>query len=380
MIITSTLRFVVIVGLLLCAAQLTAAATLQAKVVEVQSGNTLIVSNINRPISVRLKAVIPPEVGQPFNDAAREHLKALVLDKTVTVEYTHLADNYLEARVFLNGVDIGSQMLRDGVAWYDHTLDYELNESDRALYAQCEKAARAEKRGLWQEQSPVAPWEYRRMQATQLARISGSSSLRQTATQRARTGLSSDDLFGTMMGASAMTGAPNVRPISEKGTPDRWTKYESVSGHFSAFVPSNAVEGSSVTPDATTGKPVELHFVAGGSALGFYVAMSAKGPNNSYTDASARDEAIQSIIKGMNQGARNTGTGPIVTIKAEREVRVGSNVGMQYRLSADGFSGTARVFTKQVGNEREVFLLFSLSRPGAESLGNQFVNSFNIVR
>src|SRR6185295_7199487 len=92
------------------------AATLQAKVIEVQSGNTLVVTNINRPVSVRLKAIVPPEVGQPFNDVARDHLKALVLDKTVTVEYTHFADNYLEARVFFNNIDIGSQMLRDGVA------------------------------------------------------------------------------------------------------------------------------------------------------------------------------------------------------------------------------------------------------------------------
>jgi len=69
------------------------AATLQAKVVEVRSGNTIIVSNINRPVSVRLKAIVPPEVGQPFNDVARDHLKALVLEKTVTVEYTHFADN-----------------------------------------------------------------------------------------------------------------------------------------------------------------------------------------------------------------------------------------------------------------------------------------------
>ena len=84
--------------------------------------------------------------------------------------------------------------------------------------------------------------------------------------------------------------------------------------------------------------------------------------------------------RGMNEGSRKTGSGPIVTIKPEHEVRVGSYVGMQYRLNADGFSGTARVFTKQTGNDREIFLLFELSRSGAESLGNQFINSFNIVR
>jgi len=38
------------------------------------------------------------------------------------------------------------------------------------------------------------------------------------------------------------------------------------------------------------------------------------------------------------------------------------------------------VFTKQVGEEREIFLLFALDRPGSESLGNQFTNSFNIIR
>src|SRR6266567_3134938 len=225
---TSTLRITVIAATLLCLAQVATAVTLQAKVTEVRSGNTLIVSNINRPISVRLKAVIPPEVGQPFNDVAREHLRALVLDKTVTIEYSHLADSYLEAKVFLNNVDIGSQMLRDGVAWYDHALDYELTQSDRDLYAQCENAARAEKRGLWQDQSPVAPWEYRRLQAAQLARISGSTSLRQTAKSRTKSGLSSEDLFsGMMSGPMPANGSPNVKPISEKGTPDRWTKYES---------------------------------------------------------------------------------------------------------------------------------------------------------
>jgi len=378
MIRTPILRLFIIAAAVTFSAQVTFAGTLQAKVIEVRSGNTLIVSNVNRSISVQLKAVIPPEVGQPFNDVAREHLKVLVLDKIVTVEYSHLADNYLQAKVLLNGVDIGSQMLRDGVAWYDHALDYELSQSERDLYSQCESAARGEKRGLWQDQSPVAPWEHHRLQDEKIARIYSSSSLR---TNGNRSSLSNQDLFNGMMGTAATTsGAPGVKPISDRGSPNRWTKYESVPGHFSVFVPTNSVAGTNMSVDEKTGKPVPVQFVAGGSELGFYFAMSAIGPNNDYTDTSARDEAIQSIVKGMNQGARQTGTGPIVTVKPQHEVRVGSNVGMQYHLSADGFSGTARVFTRQVGNDREIFLLFALSRTGAEALGNQFINSFNIVR
>src|ERR1041385_1965185 len=164
----STFRFLIVLSLLLGLAAAASAATLQAKVIEVRSGNTIIVHNINRPVSVRLKETEPPEVGQPFNDSARDHLKALILDKPVTVEFTHFTDTYLDARVFFNNVDIGSQMLRDGVAWYDHALDYELTQADRDLYAQCETAARAEKRGLWQDAAALAPWEYRRLQTERL--------------------------------------------------------------------------------------------------------------------------------------------------------------------------------------------------------------------
>jgi endonuclease YncB( thermonuclease family) len=172
-----TRLFTALAVLILSGAAATAA-TLQAKVVEVPTGNTLVVSNTNRSVRVRLKSIAPPETGQPLSDAARDHLRALVLDQAVLVDYTHLVDGYLEARVFLNSVDIGSQMLRDGVAWYDHATDYELTETDQKLYAQCEQVARAEKRGLWHDESPLAPWEYRRIQKLRLRNSDRRSRLR----------------------------------------------------------------------------------------------------------------------------------------------------------------------------------------------------------
>src|SRR3989442_10741603 len=139
---TSLSKLFAVITALLCVPLLAYPATLQAKVVEVQSGNALVVSNINRPIRIRLKAVVPPENGQPFSEGAREHLKLLVFNKTVTVEYTHLAEGFLEAKVSVDGIDIGSQMLRDGVAWYDRSSNYGLSERDRDLYTQCEQATR----------------------------------------------------------------------------------------------------------------------------------------------------------------------------------------------------------------------------------------------
>ena len=76
------------------------AATLHVKVTEVQSGNTLVVSNTSRALKVRLKGIAPPEAGQPFSDVAREHLKMLVLDKAVALDYTNLSDGYFEGEDF----------------------------------------------------------------------------------------------------------------------------------------------------------------------------------------------------------------------------------------------------------------------------------------
>jgi len=360
------------------------AATLQAKVIEVQSGNTLVVTNINRPVSVRLKAIVPPEVGQPFNDVARDHLKALVLDKTVTVEYTHFADNYLEARVFFNNIDIGSQMLRDGVAWYDHALDYELKPADRDLYGQCEAAARAEKRGLWQDTAALAPWEYRRLRTERLSRITDPSPisvLSQPRKPKTKTSLSNDDVLKLVMGSGpSSSGMPSVRPIAQNGDAERWVKYTSSAGHFVVTLPSNALEGSDTIPDPTTGSPVAVNFVTGGSNLGIYLALSAKGPNYPASDdESVRDQFIRGLISGMNYGAAQDGHAT-VELKPERAVNLGGYAGMQYRLSGAGMVGSARVFTKQVGDQRELYLVVTLSRPDSEDLSSQFIRSFAITR
>src|SRR5262245_46897393 len=224
-------RFLLSSRLLLPIVAVTRAATLQAKVTDGQSGNTIVVSNINRPLKVRLKGIAPPEAGQPFSDAAREHLRALVMDKAVFVEYTDLSDGYLQAKVSLNQIDISSQMLRDGVAWYDRSSDYALNEADRRLYAQCEEAARTEKRGLWSDLRATAPWEFRRAREAELAKSEAdrvATFAARQSTKRPKPGsLSNSDLLGGMFGGTSSAAAPAVRPVSENGTPDRWVRIDS---------------------------------------------------------------------------------------------------------------------------------------------------------
>jgi endonuclease YncB( thermonuclease family) len=361
---------------------LAGAATLQAKVLEVQTGNTLIVSNINRSVRVRLKSVVPPEAGQPFYEVARDHLKALVLDQTVMVDYTHLANGYLEAKVFLNGIDIGSQMLRDGAAWYDRATDYELNDADRDLYAQCEKAARAEKRGIWQQESPVAPWEFRRLQQAKLNDIiDGKSSTQPRSSLRTkRTSLSNGDLMGALIGGPQSSGTvPGLRPIVENGRFDRWTSFQSPVSHFSIMIPSNGVETSAVLSDPN-GLPVMVNLLAAGSERGFLVLVSGRGPNLNGTDSSILDKSIRTLIDGWNQGASRRGSAGVLTLKSTRDLKLGDYVGRQYSLTSDLFSGTGRVFTKQIREDRQIFVLIALTRPGSEDTGSQFLNSFKITQ
>lgn len=379
---TNLVRILISFCALLSAEAVAQAATLQAKVTDVQSGNTIVVSNINRPLKVRLKGIAPPEAGQPFSDAAREHLKLLVFDKTVFVEYTNLSDGYLEARVTLNGIDLASQMIRDGVAWYDRSVNYGLTDADQNLYAQCEDAAKTEKRGLWSSPNPVTPWEFRRAQQAQLTAIENSNtttfSASRTNAPKKRRSFSNSDLFGGMFGGSSSGSAPAVHPVSENGTPDRWIRIDSATEHFSISIPSNAVEGS-LAGESEHKDLTSFHFFTGGSEEAFFFFISAKGPQLALTDAAVSDEMIQQLIAGMNQGASEHGeVDRLLSIKNGRAVTLPGITGKDYALRSDAFGGTARVLTRKSGDAVEIFVMMTMTRAGSEALGTRFINSFKL--
>jgi endonuclease YncB( thermonuclease family) len=379
-IMTSVLRILTITTALLCLPLLAGAATLQAKVVQVDSGNTLVVSNINRPLRIRLKAVMPPESGQAYSEAARDHLKALVLDKAVFVEYTHLAGGYLEAKVVLNGIDIGSQMLRDGVAWYDLASSYELSESDRALYVQCEQAARNEKRGLWQDPAAVAPWEFRQAQLAKLQAAVSSpllqSSQRRTSSARS-TGLSSNDLLGGMVAPGSIAGNPSSRQISPNSVPGEWVSYQPTSRRFSVRVPGNSYEYEYPVLDSDK-KIVNINYVVGSDDGGsLYVMMWTRGTNDGHTDASVAADTIRGLLDGINKNLERMGQSLRATAGPGRDIKLGDFSGKQYRLSLDSLSAFVRVFSKQVADQREVFMVGAFAGPGAEP-SVQFLNSLKL--
>jgi hypothetical protein len=58
-------------------------------------------------------------------------------------------------------VDAGLHLVATGQAWHFKRYAHEQEPADRAAYAAAEESARADRRGLWQEPDPIAPWDWR---------------------------------------------------------------------------------------------------------------------------------------------------------------------------------------------------------------------------
>lgn len=132
------------------------------RVTETFGGNGIAVVTADRARgAVCISYLETPESGQPYAEVAAQHLKDLLLGKDVTVFFRGFNEEIADCvigDVYLGGVNITLQMVRDGVAWSNKSYAY---LEGYYVYAQAEQAARSERRGLWQDPSPTPPWTYR---------------------------------------------------------------------------------------------------------------------------------------------------------------------------------------------------------------------------
>jgi len=133
--------------------------TFTGKVVAVFDGDSLQVLVDGKPVDVRIHGIDAPERGQAFSTVSRRALANLIFGKAVTISVVE-TDRYGRrvGHVSVNGVDAGLEQLRGGLVWH-----YTFYSKD-ARYAAAERDARAARRGLWQDASPVPPWEFRQRQ------------------------------------------------------------------------------------------------------------------------------------------------------------------------------------------------------------------------
>ncbi len=136
-----------------------AAGELVGQVVSVHDGDTLTVLVDRRQVKVRLAEIDAPELGQPFGTRSRQSLGDLCARKQAVVADRGL-DRYGRtlARVTCGGIDANAEQVRRGWAW----VFIRYAPKDSPLY-RLEAKAKRDKRGLWADDEPVPPWEWRRM-------------------------------------------------------------------------------------------------------------------------------------------------------------------------------------------------------------------------
>lgn len=135
---------------------------IQGKVVDLGWGDAITVLDAQgKQHRVRLLGIDAPEKEQAYGPTARQKLSALVFSKAVSVKYQKTDRNGRPlGKVLLGAMDVNLEMLKAGLAWY-YANDRDLPETDRPLYANAEQGARTAPRGLWQDEAPIPPWEFR---------------------------------------------------------------------------------------------------------------------------------------------------------------------------------------------------------------------------
>ncbi|MFQ5330069.1 MAG: thermonuclease family protein [Thermodesulfobacteriota bacterium] len=98
-----------------------------------------------------------PEIDQPYGIQAKEYLEQMILKKEVTLwgDEIDFFGRRL-ATVYVNGIDVNELMIAEGYCWWYKKY------SDNDDYEDWEQIARDKRRGLWGQDDPIPPWEFRR--------------------------------------------------------------------------------------------------------------------------------------------------------------------------------------------------------------------------
>ena len=360
------------------------AASLFGKVIEVNSGDVITIFNLNRPVRVKLLGVDAPEMNQAFGDVAKKHLADLVLDKSVLVEYSGIAaDSSLTGRVLLNNADIGAQMIRDGAAWFD-TNTNRLSGTERDVYQQSEQAARNERRGLWQEENPIAPWEFVKAKALQRNPTASLNSTMPEAKPTPKRSVSELTNF-TLMTAGIEAAQPRLvsaanpdmvmaAPASTGGA---WRLLRPAGANFSALVPAGGKQTDVPVPEGES----HIYLARDGSSV--YTIAWVTAPSMGETDEDAIAGSLSVFTLGVGQGFRmaseSAGRPQSFQCELENEKKISQSgyTGSEYDLNSCTVPARARAFTRLVDGQRQMYIAIVFYTQQDENV-DRFINSFTM--
>lgn len=110
-----------------------------------------------RKYRIRLQGVDAPEIGQRYGEESKEKLSDLVKGHRLRI-HVYKRDQYGRAvgDVHCDDMFIQEALLKEGCVWHYKRYD------KRQDFAQWERDAQAARRGLWADDYPEKPWDYRR--------------------------------------------------------------------------------------------------------------------------------------------------------------------------------------------------------------------------
>lgn len=147
---------------------------IEGLVTKVSDGDTIqVTDNLGTKVKVRFYGMDPPETeksnkktgkvgkpGQPFGDQAYQALRQKVDRQKVRLDVMDV-DRYgrTVSIVWLGNRNINKEMVADGWAWaYRQYLD----RAHASEYINAEEQARKAGKGLWKQNNPQPPWEFRK--------------------------------------------------------------------------------------------------------------------------------------------------------------------------------------------------------------------------
>ena len=148
--------------------------TLEGMVINVSDGDHITVSNNGTEIEVRLYGIHAPVLtkmirvrpwhslpGQPFAERAFIALANKVLHKEVKLEIMRIDRHERTVGiVWVNGRNINHEMVAEGWAW---ARPKNKNQDYDPEFQNAEAMARGKRLGLWGQDNPQPPWEFKKM-------------------------------------------------------------------------------------------------------------------------------------------------------------------------------------------------------------------------
>lgn len=142
----------------------------RGKITRISDGDTIHVTDDDgQKHKIRMAHIDAPELKQAYGTRSRDHLASVAERAKVRVKVFDI-DRYGRevAQVFVGKTDLNLKQIQEGAAWhYESYAKKQQNKLAFAEYSASQKQAKRNRKGLWREKNPQAPWDWRKQNANQ---------------------------------------------------------------------------------------------------------------------------------------------------------------------------------------------------------------------